>query len=178
MRITGIETLPVSVGPGYEYAVIIVLVRTDEGLTGIGEASLAGRGRGVLGILDHFRDLLVGPRRYGELAAGLPRIPTNILAARLKELQAAGILRRAPRSRVIVYELTPDGRELEPVVLALGARGSTWPPDGARASTRVTIDVAALMISGSGSSRRWARTRSRSRTRSRRSAAGTWRARR
>ena len=69
------------------------------------------------------RDLLVGPRRYGELAAGLPRIPTNILAARLKELQAAGILRRAPRSRVIVYELTPFGRELEPVVLLLGAWG-------------------------------------------------------
>jgi DNA-binding HxlR family transcriptional regulator len=69
------------------------------------------------------RDLLVGPRRYGELAAGLPRIPSNILAARLKELQEAGILRRAPRSRVIVYELTPYGRELEPVVLALGAWG-------------------------------------------------------
>ena len=69
------------------------------------------------------RDLLVGPRRYGELAAGLPRIPSNILAARLKELQAAGVLRRAPRSRVVVYELTPYGRELEPVVLALGAWG-------------------------------------------------------
>lgn len=69
------------------------------------------------------RDLLVGPRRYGELAAGLPRIPSNILAARLKELQAAGILRRVPRSRVIIYELTPYGRELEPVVLALGAWG-------------------------------------------------------
>jgi DNA-binding HxlR family transcriptional regulator len=69
------------------------------------------------------RDLLVGPRRYGELAAGLPRIPTNILATRLKELQAAGVLRRAPRSRIIIYELTPYGRELEPVVLALGAWG-------------------------------------------------------
>jgi DNA-binding HxlR family transcriptional regulator len=69
------------------------------------------------------RDLLVGPRRYGELAGGLPRIPTNILAARLKELQAAGIIRRVPRSRVIIYELTPYGRELEPVVLALGAWG-------------------------------------------------------
>lgn len=69
------------------------------------------------------RDLLVGPRRYGELAAGLPRIPSNILAARLKELQAAGIIRRAPRSRVIIYELTPYGRELEPIVLALGAWG-------------------------------------------------------
>ncbi|MCL1869930.1 MAG: helix-turn-helix transcriptional regulator [Promicromonosporaceae bacterium] len=69
------------------------------------------------------RDLLVGPRRYGELAAGLPRIPSNILAARLKELQAAGVLRRVPHSRVIVYELTSYGRELEPVVLALGAWG-------------------------------------------------------
>lgn len=69
------------------------------------------------------RDLLVGPRRYGELALGLPRIPSNILATRLKELQVAGVLRRAPRSRVIVYELTPYGRELEPVVLALGAWG-------------------------------------------------------
>ena len=69
------------------------------------------------------RDLLVGPRRYGELAAGLPRIPTNILATRLKELQAAGVIRRAPRSRIIIYELTPYGRELEPVILALGAWG-------------------------------------------------------
>ncbi|MBM9465968.1 winged helix-turn-helix transcriptional regulator [Nakamurella leprariae] len=69
------------------------------------------------------RDLLVGPRRYGELAAGLPRIPSNILAARLKELQAADVIRRLPRSRVVVYELTPYGRELEPVVLALGAWG-------------------------------------------------------
>jgi DNA-binding HxlR family transcriptional regulator len=69
------------------------------------------------------RDLLVGPRRYGELAAGLPRIPSNVLATRLKELQEAGLIRRMPRSRVIVYELTPFGRELEPVVLALGAWG-------------------------------------------------------
>ena len=54
MRITGIETLPVSAGGDYDWAVLLVLVRTDEGLTGIGEASLAGRGRGVLGVLDHF----------------------------------------------------------------------------------------------------------------------------
>jgi DNA-binding HxlR family transcriptional regulator len=69
------------------------------------------------------RDLLVGPRRYGELAGGLHRIPSNILATRLKELQAAGVIRRVPHSRVIVYELTSYGRELEPVVLALGAWG-------------------------------------------------------
>lgn len=60
MKITEIEALPIASGVGYPYAVIVVLVRTDEGLTGIGEASLAGRGRGVLGILDHCRDLLIG----------------------------------------------------------------------------------------------------------------------
>lgn len=69
------------------------------------------------------RNLLVGPRRYSELAVGLSRIPTNILASRLKELQATGVIRRAPHSRVIVYELTRYGRELEPVILALGAWG-------------------------------------------------------
>ena len=69
------------------------------------------------------RDLLVGPRRYGELAGGLHRIPSNILASRLKELQEVGVIRRVPHSRIIVYELTPYGRELEPVVLALGAWG-------------------------------------------------------
>src|SRR5436190_2044031 len=51
------------------------------------------------------RDLLVGPRRYGELAAGLPRIPTNILAARLKDLQAAGV---PVIHRLISGELAPD----------------------------------------------------------------------
>jgi galactonate dehydratase len=60
MKITEIEALPIAVGPGYPFAVIVVLVRTDEGLTGIGEASLAGRGRAVLGAIDHLRELLIG----------------------------------------------------------------------------------------------------------------------
>jgi L-alanine-DL-glutamate epimerase-like enolase superfamily enzyme len=60
VKITDIEAIPVSAGPNYPYAVIVVLVRTDEGLTGLGEASLGGRGRGVLGVLDHFRELLIG----------------------------------------------------------------------------------------------------------------------
>ena len=64
------------------------------------------------------RDLLVGARRYGDLKAGLPRIPTNILADRLKELQEAGVIRRVPTVRG-GYELTPYGRELAPVVMAL-----------------------------------------------------------
>ena len=46
------------------------------------------------------RDLLVGPRRYGDLKAGLPRIPTNILSDRLRELQESGVVRRVPTTRI------------------------------------------------------------------------------
>ena len=70
------------------------------------------------------RDLLVGPRRYTDLKQGLPKIPTNILSARLKELQEGGVIRRIPLARCgLVYELTEYGRELEPIVLALGRWG-------------------------------------------------------
>jgi DNA-binding HxlR family transcriptional regulator len=70
------------------------------------------------------RDLLVGARRYTDLKQGLPKIPTNILSARLKELQAGGLIRRVPLARCgLVYELTEYGRELEPIVLALGRWG-------------------------------------------------------
>nr|WP_206686913.1 MULTISPECIES: winged helix-turn-helix transcriptional regulator [Microbacterium] len=70
------------------------------------------------------RDLLVGPRRYTDLKQGLPRIPTNILSTRLKELQAGGVVRRVPRRNCgLVYELTAYGRELEPIVLAVGRWG-------------------------------------------------------
>nr|WP_274636267.1 helix-turn-helix domain-containing protein [Microbacterium bovistercoris] len=70
------------------------------------------------------RDLLVGPRRYTDLKQGLPRIPTNILSARLKELQDGGVVRRVPLHNCgLVYELTEYGRELEPIVLALGRWG-------------------------------------------------------
>jgi DNA-binding HxlR family transcriptional regulator len=70
------------------------------------------------------RDLLVGPRRYTDLKQGLPKIPTNILSTRLKELQEGGIVRRVPLAHCgLVYELTEYGRELEPIVLALGRWG-------------------------------------------------------
>jgi DNA-binding HxlR family transcriptional regulator len=70
------------------------------------------------------RDLLVGPRRYTDLKQGLPKIPTNILSARLKELQEGGVVRRVPLMNCgLVYELTGYGRQLEPIVLALGRWG-------------------------------------------------------
>ena len=73
------------------------------------------------------RDLLVGPRRFTDLRRGLPKIPTNILTARLQELEEAGVVRRRalPRPATgVVYELTAYGAELEPVVLGLGRWGA------------------------------------------------------
>jgi len=70
------------------------------------------------------RDLLVGPKRYTDLKAGLPKIPTNVLATRLKEFEEAGLVERRLEARAVVYELTPYGADLEPVVLALGAWGA------------------------------------------------------
>ena len=87
------------------------------------------------------RDLLVGPRRYTDLKQGLPRIPTNILSTRLKELQEGGVVRRVPlRNCGLVYELTEYGRELEPIVLALGmwgfsAMGDPAPEDAVTADS-------------------------------------------
>ncbi|MDB5092280.1 MAG: transcriptional regulator [Candidatus Eremiobacteraeota bacterium] len=73
------------------------------------------------------RDLLVGPKRFTDLLRGLPGIPSNVLTARLKELESAGVAQRRvlPRpSRAVVYELTEYGMELEPVVVELGRWGA------------------------------------------------------
>jgi DNA-binding HxlR family transcriptional regulator len=73
------------------------------------------------------RDLLVAPKRFTDLRQGLPRIPTNILSLRLRELEAAGVVRRRvlPRpSGAVVYELTDHGNALEDVVLRLGRWGA------------------------------------------------------
>ena len=73
------------------------------------------------------RDLLPGPKRFTDLRNGLPRIPTNILSARLKELEASGVVQRRllPRPQgSVVYELTDYGRELDDVVLRLGLWGA------------------------------------------------------
>jgi DNA-binding HxlR family transcriptional regulator len=80
------------------------------------------------------RDLLLGGKRFSDLRAGLPRVSPDVLSQRLRELEAAGVLQRRrlpPPAASQVYELTDRGRELEPVVLALGRWGSRTPvPDG------------------------------------------------
>ena len=73
------------------------------------------------------RELLDGPKRYTDLLDGLPGIGTNILASRLRDLEAGGVLRRAklpPPAASTVYELTDYGRELDEVVHALARWGA------------------------------------------------------
>ncbi|WP_171116886.1 MULTISPECIES: helix-turn-helix domain-containing protein [unclassified Streptomyces] len=72
------------------------------------------------------RELLAGARRYTDLHADLPGVSTDVLASRLKDMERDGLTTRRrlpPPGAAYVYELTPRGRELLPVLQALGAWG-------------------------------------------------------
>jgi DNA-binding HxlR family transcriptional regulator len=72
------------------------------------------------------KDLMLGPRRYGDILLGLDGLTTNLLAARLRDMVASGLVAKEKlpgASRGIAYALTDAGRELEPVLLALGQWG-------------------------------------------------------
>jgi DNA-binding HxlR family transcriptional regulator len=72
------------------------------------------------------RELLLGPKRFTDLRAGLAGASPNVLAQRLRELEDVGVVHRrrlALPASSAVYELTEWGRELEPIVLALGTWG-------------------------------------------------------
>ena len=88
------------------------------------------------------RDLLVGPKRFTDLHRGLPRIPTNVLTSRLKELESAGVVRRRVLPRPagsVIYELTEYGTELEDVLIGLGRWGAKL-LDGPRLDEIITVD--------------------------------------
>jgi DNA-binding HxlR family transcriptional regulator len=82
------------------------------------------------------RELLLGPKRFTDLRAGLPHVSPDVLAQRLRELSQSGILRHRklpPPAASQVYELTGAGLALEPVVIALGRWGGANappPPEG------------------------------------------------
>lgn len=72
------------------------------------------------------RELLVGPQRYSDLRDHLPGMWSNLLAQRLRDLEAAGVVRRRelpPPAARLVYELTDRGRALEPAVYELARWG-------------------------------------------------------
>ena len=81
------------------------------------------------------RELMHGPKRYTDLVDHLPGIGTNILAARLRDLEGHGVVTRRtlpPPAASKVYELTDYGRDLKPVMreLALWGARSLGPPTG------------------------------------------------
>jgi DNA-binding HxlR family transcriptional regulator len=99
------------------------------------------------------RELVVGPKRFGDLRKALPGIRANVLTARLRELEAAGVLGRrwlgAPTS-ASVYELTDWGRELQEVLVQLARWNLRSPrplprapvsPDSIMLALRSTLDA-------------------------------------
>jgi DNA-binding HxlR family transcriptional regulator len=95
------------------------------------------------------RELLLGPKRFTDLRTGIPDISPNVLGRRLRELETSAVLRRRslpPPAASKVYELTPWGYDLEPIVLALGrwgARSPGLPRDG-----QLSTDAFALALKG------------------------------
>jgi DNA-binding HxlR family transcriptional regulator len=107
------------------------------------------------------RELLGGPRRYTDLHADLPGVSTDVLAARLKEMEHDGLVSRRrlpPPGAASVYELTPRGHDLLPALTALadwGAPelGAPRPTDALRAhwfAIPLLDRLAALALPGDG----------------------------
>ena len=90
------------------------------------------------------RELLLGPQRFSDLRRALPGASSNMLTDRLRELEGRGLVRRRrlpPPAASSVYELTERGRELEPILDALGAWGGAEPPpaNGSLTATSVLL---------------------------------------
>src|SRR3982074_3520190 len=95
----------------------------DDGCAGAHALDLIGERWALLIV----RELLLGPKRFTDLRAGMPGASADILAQRLRELTESGVVRRKrlpPPAGSDVYELTEWGADLEPVVTLLGQWGS------------------------------------------------------
>jgi DNA-binding HxlR family transcriptional regulator len=75
------------------------------------------------------RELLTGPKRFGDLLSSLAGIGAGLLASRLKLLEGEGLVERItlpPPAGTPAYALTEAGAELEPAVMALARWGMKW----------------------------------------------------
>jgi DNA-binding HxlR family transcriptional regulator len=75
------------------------------------------------------RELVAGSTRFNDLRRGVPRMSPALLSKRLKELEAARVVDRVPvegEADVFEYRLTEAGRELKPVIEAVGCWGQRW----------------------------------------------------
>lgn len=96
------------------------------------------------------RELVFGAKRFTDLRAGLPGISPNVLTLRLEELEQASVLRRRrllPPAATSVYELTDWGRELTPILMALGRWGARSPLLAEGAAEGLPLSTASLMMS-------------------------------
>ncbi|MDT4914217.1 MAG: hypothetical protein QOC66_3345 [Pseudonocardiales bacterium] len=75
------------------------------------------------------RELMMGSRHFNALRRGLPRMSPALLSKRLHTLVRAGVVERWQDGNRVSYRLSPAGRELEPIVEALGCWGIRWIPD-------------------------------------------------
>lgn len=72
------------------------------------------------------REVLSGSRRFRDIQRGMPGCPPATLSKRLRELEAAGVVRRDRHGTEIHYDPTPAGWELYPVIEGLGQWGQRW----------------------------------------------------
>lgn len=75
------------------------------------------------------RELVVGSTRFNELRRGVPRMSPALLSKRLKDLETAGIVTRSQvtgEPDLFEYRLTDAGRDLKPVIEAVGTWGQRW----------------------------------------------------
>jgi len=74
------------------------------------------------------RELIAGSHRFNEIERGLPGISRSLLVSRLRHLEDAGVVERLPgaHAKVAEYHLSEAGRDLKPVIEALGAWGAHW----------------------------------------------------
>ncbi|MPZ08691.1 MAG: transcriptional regulator [Kiloniellaceae bacterium] len=75
------------------------------------------------------RELAAGSTRFNELRRGVPRMSPALLAKRLRDLEAAGVVTRSPlagEAEIHEYRLTAAGRDLKAVVEAMGRWGQRW----------------------------------------------------
>ncbi|MGH3679984.1 MAG: winged helix-turn-helix transcriptional regulator, partial [Natronosporangium sp.] len=104
------------------------------------------------------RELLLGPQRFSDLRRALPAASSNLVADRLRELHSRGVISRRrlpPPAASQVYELTEWGRQLEPIVLALGQWGLRvpLPPDPTLSATSILLYLRSTIDPGEGSYR-------------------------
>ncbi|MAQ36550.1 transcriptional regulator [Thioclava sediminum] len=74
------------------------------------------------------RELVAGSTRFNDIRRGVPRMSRTLLAQRLRELEAAGIVERHPveGTQAVDYLLTDAGKDLLPLVEAFGIWGQKW----------------------------------------------------